>query len=77
MLEITGDHIALLSDGDLRNLIGLLCEADLRKRGLPTSVVTWGGEQDAKDGGIDVRVALPVGTPIEGFVPHLRPSVRR
>ncbi|OPH81828.1 hypothetical protein [Nitrobacter vulgaris] len=70
MLEITGDDIALLSDGDLRNLIGLLCEADLRKRGLPTSVVTWGGDQDAKDGGIDVRVALPAGTLIDGFIPR-------
>jgi len=59
MLEITDDYIALLSDGDLRNLIGLLCEADLRKRALPASVVTWSGDQDAKDGGIDVRVALP------------------
>jgi len=44
MLEITDDYIALLSDGDLRNLIGLLCEADLRKRALPASVVTWSGD---------------------------------
>jgi len=70
MIEITGDHIALLSDGDLRNLIGLLCEADLRTRGLPASAVTWGGNQDAKDGGIDVRVALPAGTLIAGFIPR-------
>lgn len=70
MLEITGDHIALLSDEDLRSLIGLLCEADLRKLGLPASAVTWGGNQTAKDGGVDVRVALAAGTAIDGFIPR-------
>ena len=34
MLEITADDIALLSDTHLRTLIGLLCEAELRLRGL-------------------------------------------
>jgi hypothetical protein len=70
MFEITGDDIAALSDGDLRNLVALLCEAELRKRGLPTSAVTAGGHQDAPDGGVDVRVALPAGTVIDGFVPR-------
>jgi hypothetical protein len=70
MLEITGDDIALLSDEDLRRLIGLLSEAELRKRGLSPSSVTWGGNQTAKDGGLDVRVALPSGTTIEGFIPR-------
>ncbi|MBK1870159.1 hypothetical protein [Taklimakanibacter albus] len=69
MFEITGDDIAALSDADLRTLIGLLCEAEMRRRKLPTSAITYGGNQDAKDGGLDVRVALPVGTEIEGFVP--------
>lgn len=69
MLEITGDEIAALSDTDLRTLIGLLCEAEMRRRGLPTSSVTYGGNQDAKDGGLDVSVALAAGSDIEGFVP--------
>lgn len=69
MFEITGDDIAALSDVDLRTLIGLLCEADMRRRGQPTSAVTYGGNQDAKDGGLDVRVAMPAGTAVEGFVP--------
>jgi hypothetical protein len=69
MLEITCDDIAALSDAHMRTLIGLLCEAEMRRRGLPTSVVTFGGNQDAKDGGLDVRVALPAGTAIDGFVP--------
>jgi hypothetical protein len=70
MFEIIGDDIAALNDRDLRTLIGLLCEAEMRRRGLPTSAVTWGGNQDAKDGGLDVRVALPNGTSIAGFIPN-------
>lgn len=69
MFEITGDDISLLNDTDLRTLIGLLCEAEMRRRGLPSSAVTYGGDQTAKDGGLDVRVALSAGTSIEGFVP--------
>lgn len=69
MFEITGDDISALSDGDLRSLIGLLCEAELRRLSLPTSAVTYGGNQDAKDGGLDVRVALPASRAIDGFVP--------
>jgi hypothetical protein len=69
MFEISGDDISLLNDTDLRTLTGLLCEAEMRRRGLPSSAVTYGGSQTAKDGGLDVRVAVPVGPPIEGFVP--------
>jgi hypothetical protein len=69
MFEITGDDVAALGDEDLRTLIGLLGETEMRRRGLPTSAVTWGGDQTAKDGGLDVRVDLPAGTPVEGFVP--------
>src|SRR5947208_15844482 len=69
MFEITGEHIAELSDEDLRGLIGMLCESDMRCRGLPVSAVTWGGDQNAKDGGLDVRVALPATTVIDGFIP--------
>jgi hypothetical protein len=69
MLEITGDDIAELSDEDLRTLVGLLCEAEMRRRNLPLSAVTWGGDQTAKDGGLDGRVALAKGTTIDGFVP--------
>lgn len=54
MFEITRDDIAALNDEDLRTLIGLLCEADLRRANLPVSAATWGGNQAAKDGGLDV-----------------------
>jgi hypothetical protein len=43
MLEITADHIVELADDDLRELVGLLCEAELAKRGLSVSAVTYGG----------------------------------
>jgi hypothetical protein len=70
MFEITGDDIAALNDEDLRSLIGRLCEAEMRRRGLALSAVTWGGNQNAKDAGLDVRVALPPGTEISGFIPR-------
>src|ERR1700730_2436454 len=69
MFEITGDDIAALNDEDLRILVGRLCEAELRKQGLPLAAVTYSGNQTAKDGGLDVRVALPPGTAITGFIP--------
>lgn len=70
MLEITGNDIAALSDEDLRSLVALLCEAEMRSRGLPTSAVSWGGDQNAPDGGVDVRVDLSKSKKVEGFVPR-------
>jgi hypothetical protein len=70
MFAITGDDVALLNDEDLRTLVGLLCESEARKHGLPASTVTYGGHQNAADAGLDVRVALPANTAIEGFVPR-------
>jgi hypothetical protein len=70
MLEITPDHIAELADDDLRTLIGRLCEAELSRHDLPVSVVTWGGNQRAADGGLDVCVALPAGSAVTDFVPR-------
>jgi hypothetical protein len=72
MFEIASGDIALLHDEDLRPLVGLLCESELRRRGLSASYVTWGGHQNAADSGLDVRVALSANSEIEGFVP--RPS---
>lgn len=70
MFEITGDDISLLNDTDLRALIGRLCEAELRRHGHSVSHVTWGGSQTARDGGLDVHVALPPGTTVNGFIPR-------
>src|ERR1039458_3225149 len=45
MFEVTTADIALFNDEDLRSLVGLLCEAEIRKLGLSPSYVTWGGNQ--------------------------------
>lgn len=70
MLEITGKEISILTDTDLRSLVGLLCEAELRSYNLSTAGVTWGGHQTAKDGGLDVRVQLSDSSPHGGFIPR-------
>ena len=69
MFDVTPDDINQLNDSDLRELVGRLCEAELSHRGLSPAAVTWGGNQTAADGGLDVRVELPLGTSIEGFIP--------
>lgn len=68
MFDVSSDEIALLNDVDLRELVGRLCEAELERRGLSPSAVTWGGSQTAADGGLDVRVALNPSAEIDGFV---------
>jgi hypothetical protein len=71
VFEITPADIARLGDEQLRTLVGLLCEAELRGRGYSSAAVTWGGNQNAADGGIDVRVSLPSDKTIDGFIPRL------
>lgn len=70
MFDVSPAEIAQLNDTDLRELVGRLCEAELVSRGLSPVAVTWGGNQTAADGGLDVRVALPSGTAVDGFVPR-------
>jgi hypothetical protein len=69
LLELTGDDIAQLDDDTLRELIGLLCEADYRLGGLSTKGITWGGHQDAPDGGLDVAVRCEDDPPKASFIP--------
>ncbi|WP_269525892.1 hypothetical protein [Coraliomargarita parva] len=70
MLEVSGDDIFKLSDADLRSLIGLLCESEMRALGHSSSGVTWGGDQDASDGGVDVRVSISSISDGVSFVPR-------
>ena len=56
MLDIVGNDVAELMDADLRTLVARLAIAELNRQQLPISGVTAGGNQDAPDGGIDVRV---------------------
>lgn len=75
-LDITGEDIAKLNDGDLRNLVGRLCEADFRCGGLYTACVTWDGSQDAKDGGVDVLVDAHVDPPKSSNIPRKKTIYR-
>ena len=58
IFEVTADDIAALGDDPLRRLVALLAEQELVRRDLSPSAVLSGGDQNAKDGGIDVRVEL-------------------
>ena len=69
MFDITGDHITQLNDEDLRTLVTKLCEAELRRANLPLAAVTSGGDQNAADGGIDVRVELLNCSTVLDFIP--------
>ncbi|WIF69948.1 hypothetical protein QN096_12660 [Metapseudomonas otitidis] len=70
MFEVTGADIANLSDGDLRTLVARLALSELRAQGCPVSSVTAGGNQDAADGGLDVRVECPIDLIKPDFVPR-------
>jgi hypothetical protein len=59
MFDLEHTHIAKLTDEDLRKLVGKLCEVEARAVGQPVSTVTYGGDQRAADGGVDVSVGLP------------------
>lgn len=69
LFEVTADEILLLNDADLRQLVARLAEQEVRQQGHSPVAVTWGGHQNAPDGGIDVRVSLPAGTQISSYVP--------
>lgn len=58
LFEISPRDVEDLSDTDLRGLVARLCIARLADAELPPIPVTWGGDQRAPDGGIDVRVQL-------------------
>lgn len=68
--ELEANDISVLSDGDLRELVARLCEAELIQQGLQPSTVTWGGAQEAADGGLDVSVKGAGQLPNPNFVPR-------
>lgn len=70
MLEIESIHIKELNDSILRNLIGLLCEEELKKFHTNVRNVFWGGHQDAGDGGIDVRCEYEGNVDNNSFIPR-------
>jgi hypothetical protein len=70
MFEIFGNDISSLGDTDLRYLVTRLATAELTAKGYPLSSVTAGGDQDAPDGGLDVRVECPTEITDPDFVPR-------
>lgn len=69
MLAVTGNDIEKLNDKDLRTLIGLLCEEELERYNISRKGVTWGGDQNARDDGVDVRVQVSSEVNQDSFVP--------
>jgi len=72
MFDVHSDEIALLDDETLRELIAKLCEAELAACGASVAGVTWGGNQNAADGGLDVRVEHSPPTAVAGFIPKAK-----
>ncbi len=67
LFRVSGKDIAKLDDDDLKTLIGLLCEAEVKTKGISSQGVLWGGHQDAPDGAVDVLVDIP--SQIQGYIP--------
>lgn len=70
LLDVSSDDIGALDDKQLRELIARLCEAEVERKDLPRTAVTWGGHQDAPDGGVDIRVELPADPGWCGDIPR-------
>lgn len=68
--ELSASDIPDLGDGELRELVGRLCEAEILQQGLSISGVLWGGAQEAADGGLDVSVSITGGLKKPDFVPE-------
>lgn len=70
MLGIESAHIKELDDEMLRDLIGLLCEEELKKFNKNVRNVLWGGNQNAADGGIDVYCEYDGELDNDSFIPR-------
>ena len=68
IFEIDQSFIKALDDKTARELIARLCRAELRSQSIPESSVTWGGDQRARDGGVDVRVDCMTPLQTSGFI---------
>lgn len=68
IFSISSEEIQKLTDEQSRELVARLCRAELRTNGLSQAAVTWGGDQRAKDGGVDVRVDIDPPVGISGYI---------
>ena len=70
LFHVDTADIKALNDEQARALIARLCRAEIRKHRGSESAVTWGGDQRAKDGGVDVRVEINPPLGISGYLPN-------
>lgn len=68
MLKVSKKQIQDLKDDDLRELIVLLSISTLNKYRISSKSVSYGGSQDAKDGGVDIRIKFGKKQPINDFI---------
>ncbi|GAA0527541.1 hypothetical protein [Pigmentiphaga daeguensis] len=68
--ELNATDITALGAGDLRELVARLSEAEVIQQGGLSKSVTWGGAQEAPDGGLDVRIEDAGLASSNGFVPR-------
>ncbi len=66
MFQVTAQDIAALNDIDLRAVIALTAEAEVRRYGYAGTSISWGGDQRANDGGVDVEARL-ASSPVLGM----------
>ena len=69
--QVSKKEISALDDTQARELIARLCKAEVARYGFSQKAVSWGGDQRAKDGGVDVDVFIESGK-INGFIPSLK-----
>lgn len=69
IFHITSSIIQTLNDGLARELVARLCKEELAFKGLSTTSISWGGDQRAKDGGVDVRIEINPAAGISGYIP--------
>jgi hypothetical protein len=70
VFKVSKAEIQQLDDKQARELIARLCSAELQKNGFSPAGVNWGGDQRAKDGGVDVRVTIDANANISGYIPR-------
>ncbi len=70
IFSITVENIQSLDDVQSRELVARLCRAELRKKGISSAAVTWGGDQRAKDGGVDVFIDVDPPKGVKGYIKH-------
>lgn len=68
--ELKPADVSALDAGDLRELVARLSEAEMNVHGRRSTCVTWGGAQEAPDGGLDVRIEDVGLSSSNGFVPR-------